>query len=74
MIQLTVDTYGRWLPMGNKAAVDRLDTSVPKPSGRKVVANGGSKSVMSSETVDNAGAGARGRTADLLITNQLLYH
>ena len=24
-IQLTVDTYGRWLPMGNKAAVDRLD-------------------------------------------------
>src|SRR5262249_32154253 len=23
-IQLTVDTYGRWLPMGNKAAVDRL--------------------------------------------------
>ncbi|MCC6968406.1 MAG: integrase [Nitrospira sp.] len=25
-IQLTVDTYGKWLPMGNKAAVDRLDT------------------------------------------------
>jgi integrase len=24
-IKLTVDTYGRWLPMGNKAAVDRLD-------------------------------------------------
>ncbi len=24
-IQLTVDTYGRWLPMGNKAAVDKLD-------------------------------------------------
>src|SRR5262249_19607420 len=24
-IQLTVDAYGRWLPMGNKAAVDRLD-------------------------------------------------
>ena len=24
-IQLTVDTYGKWLPMGNKAAVDRLD-------------------------------------------------
>ena len=21
----TVDTYGKWLPMGNKAAVDRLD-------------------------------------------------
>jgi integrase len=24
-IKLTVDTYGKWLPMGNKAAVDRLD-------------------------------------------------
>ncbi len=34
-IQLTVDTYGRWLPMGNKAAVDRLD----EQSGSKVVAN-----------------------------------
>jgi integrase len=33
-ITLTVDTYGRWLPMGNKAAVDRLDG----PSGSKTVA------------------------------------
>jgi len=24
-IQLTVDTYGKWLPMENKGAVDRLD-------------------------------------------------
>ena len=24
-IKLTVDTYGKWLPMGNKAAVNRLD-------------------------------------------------
>ncbi len=24
-IQLTVDTYGKWLPLGNKAAVDQLD-------------------------------------------------
>ncbi len=34
-IKLTVDTYGRWLAMGNKAAVDRLDGA----SGSKVVAN-----------------------------------
>jgi integrase len=34
-IKLTVDTYGRWLPMGNKAAVDRLDD--PR-GGSKVVA------------------------------------
>ena len=28
-IQPTVDTYARWLPMGNKAAVDRLDDATP---------------------------------------------
>ena len=33
-IKLTVDTYGNWLPMGNKAAVDRLDEG----NGSKVVA------------------------------------
>ncbi len=33
-IKMTVDLYGRWLPMGNKAAVDRLDA----PSGSKMVA------------------------------------
>jgi len=33
-ITLTVDTYGRWLPMGNKAAVDRLDEA----TGSKLVA------------------------------------
>ena len=37
-IELTVDTYGKWLPMGNKAAVNRLDDE----SGSKVVAKGGS--------------------------------
>jgi hypothetical protein len=37
-IQLTVDTYGKWLPMGNKAAVDRLDTGAAEPSGSKMVA------------------------------------
>ena len=38
-IQLTVDTYGRWLPMGNEAAVDRLDDASKGGSGSKVVAN-----------------------------------
>jgi hypothetical protein len=32
-IKLTVDTYGRWLPMGNKAAVDRLDEGFVTPDG-----------------------------------------
>jgi integrase len=34
-IELTVDTYGKWLPMGNKAAVNRLDDQ----SGSKTVAS-----------------------------------
>src|SRR5439155_10995403 len=37
-IQLTVDTYGKWLPMGNKAAVDRLDPTAWQGRGSKVVA------------------------------------
>jgi integrase len=32
-IQLTVDTYGKWLPMGNKGAVDRLDEVATDPNG-----------------------------------------
>jgi len=74
-IQLTVDTYGRWLPLGNKAAVDQLDTPrergamptlpvvpdvPPDPSGSKVVAAGGSRRAKSS-------APRLIRTADLLI-------
>jgi len=27
-VQLTVDTYGRWLPTENKAAVDKLDENL----------------------------------------------
>jgi integrase len=34
-IQLTVDTYGRWLPMGKKAAVDALDS---RPAVKEVAA------------------------------------
>ena len=34
-IQLTVDTYGKWLPLGNKAAVDRLDSLPVVASGSK---------------------------------------
>jgi len=43
-IQLTVDTYGKWLPMGNKEAVDRLDEIQPAGSGSKVVATQGGDS------------------------------
>jgi hypothetical protein len=37
-IRLTVDLYGRWLPMENKAAVDRLDDGASGETGSKTVA------------------------------------
>ena len=52
-IKLTVDTYGKWLPMGNKAAVDRLDDS----SGSKVVASHESGRVGAAEVAELDGAG-----------------
>lgn len=33
-IQLTVDTYGKWLPMESHAAVDRLDVLILESGGR----------------------------------------
>ncbi len=68
-IQLTVDTYGKWLPMGNKAAVDGLDS----PSGSKLVATAGQDGEADAQVADSAEATRRSRTGDLLITNQLLY-
>ena len=56
-IQLTVDPYGRWLPMGNKAAVDRLDEATPGASGSKVVANGVFGGTGASEPTELTGAG-----------------
>lgn len=34
-IKLTADTYGKWLPLGNKAAVDRLDATAFVESGSR---------------------------------------
>ncbi len=67
-IKLTVDTYGRWLPMGNKATVDLLDGE----SGSKVVA----KTVAAAEGVSEV-AGKPGepwwdRTTDPLLKRQVL--
>jgi len=71
-IKLTVDTYGRWLPMGNLGAVDRLDDA-PPPLQDAVVAKrpeSGSRGVRKSPQVVG---GPRGdRTPDLLIANQAL--
>src|SRR5262245_8584387 len=43
-IKLTVDLYGRWLPMVNKGAVDRLDDPAPTEVVADVVANGPERS------------------------------
>ncbi len=36
----TADTYGKWLPMADRGAVDAIDDPTWKASGSKVVANG----------------------------------
>ena len=65
-IQLTVDTYGKWLPMGNKAAVNRLDDE----SGSKVVAKTptGTSGVL--EVPVTIGGPSRTRTVDPLIKSR----
>jgi hypothetical protein len=65
-IELTVDTYGKWLPRGNKAAVDRLDDH---EDGSKVVANGGGSPNGAAHVPKIIEATRRNRTGALPITN-----
>jgi hypothetical protein len=51
-INLTADTYGKWLPLGNKAAVDRLDATSFGESGSKVVAETGLAPEGESEVIE----------------------
>jgi len=67
-IQLTVDTYGKWLPMGNKAAVDRLDDG----SGSRVVATGDEGLAVGAELREMIGGPRGNRTPNPLIKSQLL--
>ena len=55
-IQLTVDTYGKWLPIGNKSAVDRLDD----PATRVDLLQSGSK------VVEKRGNGGRAKKVQVL--------
>jgi integrase len=68
-IQLTVDTYGKWLPLGNKAAVNGLD----EESGSKVVAKTATGLRPVAEVPVTIGGPSRTRTLDPLIKSQLLY-
>ena len=72
-INLTADTYGKWLPLGNKAAVDRLDAPLFSESGSKVVAIRAWEAEETSEVVGTFGGPCRGRTYGPLIKSQLLY-
>jgi integrase len=72
-INLTADTYGKWLPLGNKAAVDRLDAPVFYESGSKVVAASASEAEESSEVVGKFGGPCRGRTYGPLIKRTIFF-
>jgi integrase len=75
-IKLTVDTYGRWLPMGNKAAVDRLDEGfkAPEPGdSSKTVATTLRRLPRRPQVIDEVGAPRAIRTPDLQIRSLLLY-
>ena len=72
-IKLTVDTYGKWLPMGNKAAVDRLDDATPGASGSKVVAKLVPAGTAAAEVLENSGEPSGTRTRDSLLKRQVLY-
>ena len=69
-IKLTVDTYGKWLPMGNKAAVDGLD----EPNGSKTVAKPVVAGADASEGPERIGEPSGTRTLDSLLKRQVLYH
>lgn len=67
-INLTAHTYGKWLPLGNKSAVDRLDASLGPESGSTVVAEGALVETENSEVIGKFGGPCRGRTYGPLIT------
>ena len=52
-ISMTVDTYGRWLPTGNRTLIDQLDgAQVPETAERAVAAASGYKSATDRETAE----------------------
>ncbi len=72
-IKLTVDTYGKWLPMGNKAAVDDLDddlSGADSRTGSKMVASAGEAKEESPQTINSIGDPSWTRTPDPLIVDQ----
>lgn len=73
-ITLTVDTYGKWLPMGNKAAVDSLDDAAEDVVGVSLVSAAAAGSGNAPQVVDQVGDPSRTRTLNPEIKSLLLYH
>ncbi len=75
-IDVTVDVYGHLVPGGNRQAVDGLDDSDQFGMETKWKHFGQNQPLdekQALQLIEKTGATRRIRTADLLITNQLLY-
>ena len=72
-ISLTVDTYGKWLPKGDKAAVDSLDDACRHRSGDRVVTFSSGSTAVAVQVADLENGPAEDRTPNPLIKSQLLY-
>ena len=68
-----MDTYGKWLPMGNKAAVDRLDDVDAGANGSKVVAKLVPPGEAAAHRFETTGEPCGTRTRDSLLKRQVLY-
>jgi integrase-like protein len=68
-ITLTVDTYGRWLPMSDKSAVDELDGQ----DGSKTVAKRARPAPPYPQPREFFGEPSGTRTRDPLIKSQVLF-
>ena len=74
-VLLTVDTYGRWLPMGNRDAVDRLDDANRfGEGGSKTVVNSGAEQREVLQVLGGFGSPGRTRTYSLRINSPPLHH
>jgi hypothetical protein len=73
-ITLTVDTYGKWLPMGNKAPWTAWMTARSLMVVAKIVAGNAAASKSRPQVVDLNGDPGRARTFNPEIKSLLLYH
>src|SRR4029078_13093686 len=72
-ISLTVDTYGKWLPKGDKAAVDSLDDTCRRGSGDRVMTLTTGGAAIAVQVADLENGPTEDRTPNPLIKSQLLY-